>query len=172
MQTQTNQNDQAAGQQLFIKMTQDAWQTYNKRFDKLVDSLTDEQLSADTAPGRNSGIYLLGHLLAVHDGMLPLLGLGEKLYPQLDEIFLSNPDKSGREMPSVDELKKYRTAINGRLASEVASLQPADWFTKHNAVSEEAFAKEPHRNKLNILINRTNHLSYHLGQLAYLVAKP
>jgi hypothetical protein len=29
-------------------------------------------------------------------------------------------------------------------------------------------AKEPHRNKLNLLMNRTNHLSYHLGQLVLL----
>jgi len=42
--------------------------------------------------------------------------------------------------------------------------QPDEWFAKHSAVSAEDFAKEPHRNKLNILVNRTNHHSYHLGQ--------
>lgn len=42
---------------------------------------------------------------------------------------------------------------------------------KHSAVSEEDFAKEPHRNKLNLLLNRTNHLSYHHGQLVFLKEK-
>jgi len=171
MQTQTNNNESIPEKGLFIKMVIDAWETYNKRLDKLLDSLPPEQLWADTAPGRNSGIYLAGHLLAVHDGMLPLLGFGEKLYPHLENIFLTNPDKSGFEMPSPEELKKYRDAINAHLSTHIRQLAPEDWFTKHSAVSEEAFAKEPHRNKLNIVINRTNHLSYHLGQLAYLVQK-
>ena len=33
-------------------------------------------------------------------------------------------------------------------------------------VSDEDFAREPHRNKLNVLISQTNHLSYHPGQLS------
>jgi hypothetical protein len=46
-----------------------------------------------------------------------------------------------------------------------------EWFTRHNNVSAADFANEPHRNKLNIIINRTNHTSYHLGQLVYLAKK-
>ena len=152
-------------------MVLDAWETYTKRFNKLLDTLTDEQLLSETAPGRNRGIYLVGHIVAVNDAMLPILGFGEKLYPQLEQVFLTNPDQSGLEMPSIGELKKYRDEINAKLSYHIGQLQPAEWFTKHEAVSTEDFAKEPHRNKLNILINRTNHLSYHLGQLAFLVKK-
>ncbi|MEP7142494.1 MAG: DinB family protein [Ferruginibacter sp.] len=170
-QTQTFNNESSIDKKLFIKMVVDAWETYNKRFNKLLDSLTDEQLLSETAPGRNTGIYLAGHLVAVHDAMLPLLGFGEKLYPQLEQIFLSNPDKSGLEMPSINELKKYRDDVNAKLSVHINQLQPGEWFTKHASVSAEDFAKEPHRNKLNLVINRTNHLSYHLGQLAYLVKK-
>ena len=36
------------------------------------------------------------------------------------------------------------------------------------ATIEEDFIKEPHRNKLNIILTRTTHLSYHTGQLALL----
>ncbi len=36
------------------------------------------------------------------------------------------------------------------------------------AVTAEDFAREPHRNKLNIVLNRTGHVSYHLGQLVLL----
>jgi hypothetical protein len=32
------------------------------------------------------------------------------------------------------------------------------------AVSEEDFAKDASRNRFAILLSRTNHLSYHLGQ--------
>ena len=35
----------------------------------------------------------------------------------------------------------------------------------HSAVSEEDFVKEPLRNRLAVLASRTNHVSYHGGQL-------
>jgi hypothetical protein len=35
-------------------------------------------------------------------------------------------------------------------------------------MTEEDFEKEPGRNKLSVLINRTNHMAYHLGQLVLL----
>src|SRR3978361_1242480 len=99
METQQQSAQTSTGKELFISMVISAWETYNSRVDKLLNSLTDEQFMAETAPRRNSGIYLIGHLTAVSDGMLPLLGLGERLYPQLTEVFLTNPDKSGLEKP-------------------------------------------------------------------------
>ena len=86
---------------LTIKITLDAWYAHVKRVNNLISNFTDEQLHQDVAPGRNSGIYLLGHLTAVHDMMLPLLGFGEQRFPQLNDIFITSPDKSGKEMPPI-----------------------------------------------------------------------
>ena len=149
-------------------MTLMAWETQNTRVNKLLDQLSDEQLYTETAPGRNRGIYLLGHLAAVSDGIIPLLGLGEKKYPELEKIFITAADKSDLKLPSVAELKKCWNDVNTTLSHHFTQIQPDEWFTKHTAVSQDDFAKEPYRNKLNILINRTNHQSYHLGQLIYL----
>jgi hypothetical protein len=154
-------------QQLFITMAVSAWKTYNDRFNKLIETLSDEQLSADIAPGRNSGTYLLGHMAAVHDNMLPLLGLSEKLFPQLETVFVSSPDKA-HPKPPISELKRYWKEVSTKLEQHINSLTPEQWFDRHNAVSEADFAKEPHRNKLNLLINRTNHLSSHYGQMILL----
>lgn len=169
MQSQTMNTENVSGKTIFIKMVLDAWETHQGRFNKLLDSLTEEQLMSATAPGRNRGIYLAGHLIAVNDGMLPLLGFGEKIQPGLETVFIRNADDPTAEYPTMESLKQYRDEVNARLAAGMAAMQPDDWFTKHSSVSAEDFAREPHRNKLNILINRTNHLSYHLGQLAYLV---
>lgn len=169
MQTQTSINENSPDKNLFVKMVLDEWQKQNTRFNEMLDTLTGEQLLMETATGRNTGIYLAGHLIAVNDGMLPLLGFSEKLYPQLENIFLTHPDKAGLVMPSAEELKKYRDEINAKLSTHISQLQTEDWFTRHTAISTEDFVREPHRNKLNIIINRTNHLSYHLGQLAFLV---
>jgi len=157
--------------ELFIKMAVSAWEIQNSRVTKLLDTLSDQQLSADTAPGRNSGKYLIGHLAAVSDNLFPLLDWGEKLYPQLDVIFLKNPDKSDLETPSLSDLREYWKAINAAINTHISKMSTDEWFAKHTAISDEDFAKEPHRNKLNILINRTNHTSTHLGQLIYLSPK-
>ena len=149
-------------------MVLDAWNVYISRTDKLFNELTDEQLANEVAPGRNTGVYLLGHLAAVHDAMLPLCGLGEKLYPELEDIFIKNPDKSGLEKPATKELRKSWIEVNEKLSRHFSQFAAGEWFQKHTAVSAEDFAKEPHRNKLNVLINRTNHLANHLGQLVFL----
>ena len=153
---------------LFVKMVMLAWQNQNNEVNKLLDALSDAQLSAQTAPGRNTGVYLLGHLAAINDNLFKILNLGERLHPELDAVFLDSPDKAGVEKPSIDELKKYWNEINEKLTGRFKSMQPADWFTRHMSVSEEDLAKQPHRNKLNVLMNRTAHQSYHLGQMAYL----
>lgn len=149
-------------------MVLSAWNTQNSSLEKLIASLTDEQLSKEIAPGKNTGIYLLGHLVAVSDGMLPLLGFGEKLYPELETIFLRNPDKSGLPKPSIADLKEALQSVNKKLAENIQSTPADEWFSRHTAVSAEDFAKEPHRNKLNIIINRTNHMANHIGQLLLL----
>ncbi len=153
---------------LIIKMTITSWDAQNKYLSKLLESLTDEQLQKEIAPGRNTGIYLLGHLIAVSDAMLPLLGFDERLFPALENVFIITPDKSGLEMPLVSELKENLEAVNAKLASAFQSCTADEWLSRHTAVSAEDFAKEPHRNKLNVVISRTNHMANHIGQLLLL----
>jgi hypothetical protein len=154
--------------QLIIKMVLDPWNTQIMKADKLFNDLSDEQLEEEVATGRNSGIYLLGHLTAIHDALFPLLGLGEKLCPSLENIFIKNPDKSGIEKPGTKELRNSWSEVNNKLSQHFNQLTAEEWFQKHNSVSEKDFENEPHRNKLNVVLNRTNHLVYHLGQLAFL----
>jgi hypothetical protein len=154
--------------QVLHKMIFDRWNGSLKNCDTLINALSDEQLLKEISPAKNRGIYLLGHLIAVHDDMLILLSMGEKLYPELKSIFIDAPDNSATPMPTVKELREFWRHQNEVLAEKFASLELDQWFGKHTAVSEEDFIKEPHRNKLNIILTRTTHLSYHTGQLALL----
>ena len=117
------------------------------------------------APGKNRVIYLWGHLIAIHDAMFPILGLGPRLHPDLDAIFVDNPDKAVAEIPSAGQLKQYWDEVNGELFSQFQNLSPDEWLLRHRAMSEEDYAKDPARNRLAVLLNRTNHLSYHVGQV-------
>jgi len=51
-------------------------------------------------------IYLLGHLIAVHDDMLVLLDMGEKLYPELNVPFIKSADKAIEEILSATTLRE------------------------------------------------------------------
>lgn len=151
-----------------VKMIMDRWFASIKNCDALIHSMTDEQLQKEIAPGRNRGVYILGHLIAVHDDMLVLLDLGDKLYPELHQPFIELPDKAAGDIPSANELKTRWTKQCAVLQQKFDSVKPEAWFEKHTAVSAEEFANEPHRNKLNIILTRTTHLAYHTGQLALL----
>ena len=142
-----------------------SWRLVLERANKALSNLTDDQLLREVAPGRNRVIYLWGHLTAAHDAMFPILGLGERLHPDLDAIFISSPDKAGAQLPTVGELRKYWDEVNGKLLSQFATLSADEWLHRHNAVSEEDYAKDPARNRLAVLLSRTNHMSYHLGHI-------
>ena len=154
--------------ELFIQMGLDAWNIHISRFNQLLETLSEEQLQLQIAPGKNRGVYLLGHLAAIHDKMLPLLGQGEQLFPEIYEQFVNEADSPGKATPSIHSLREKWNAVNSKLNDHFKKLTPDEWFQRHEAVSEDDFKKEPNRNRLNLLINRTNHLSYHYGQLILL----
>jgi hypothetical protein len=62
---------------------------------------------------------LLGHLTAVHDRMLPLLGIGERLHPELDEAYLTNPDQRISDPLFAPDLKKAWSEVNAAVTSTV-----------------------------------------------------
>ena len=151
--------------ELSVKVAINSWRLVLERANKTLLNLPEDQLLKEVAPGRNRLIYLWGHLTAVHDAMFPILGLGERLHPELDAIFISSPDKTRPQLPPVTELRKYWDEVNGKLVSQFATLSENEWLQRHNAVSEEDYTKDPTRNRLAVLLSRTNHMSYHLGQI-------
>ena len=142
-----------------------AWNQNVERADKFFSSLSEEQLQAEVAPGKNRLIYLWGHLIAVHDAMLPLLGVGQRLHPELDDAFLKNADRVVTALPPAADLKRYWDEVNGRLQKEFAVFTAKDWTHKHTIVSEDDFAANPLRNRFAILLSRTAHLASHFGQV-------
>jgi hypothetical protein len=144
------------------------WNNQVKACTKILSELSDEQLMKEIVPGKNRGIYILGHLAAVHDRMIPLLGFGDQLYPNLNPIFIQTPDKTVDEIPNLSELRNNLDKVNEKLNAHFVTMTATQWLEKHTSVSEEDFAKEPSRNKLSVLISRTNHLANHIGQLLLL----
>jgi hypothetical protein len=151
--------------ELMVTAAVTSWKGTVGRVTALFSEVTDEQLLQPISPGRNRPIYLLGHLTAIHDGMLPLLRVGERLHPELDQIFVAKPDRAVAPLPSADDLKSYWAVVNDALLHALEKLSPDEWVERHTAVSPEDFAKQPTRNRFNVLLSRTAHVSFHLGQL-------
>jgi len=141
------------------------WKLNIDRIDEFFHPLSEEQLQKEIAPGRNRLIYLWGHITGFNDALFPLLGLGPKLYSDLEHMFLSNPDRAVPTIYSGKELKRISTRINDSLWGAYSKWSPAEWVEKHTSVSGEDFVKEPHRNRYTILLTRTMHMALHFGQV-------
>ncbi len=152
--------------QQLIDLTLGVWKADIGRVTKSFSDISEEELLREICPRRNRLIYLLGHLTAVNDALFPLFGLGEPLYPEMHEAFLTSPDRSPvQETFSGEDLKHRWVNVNQALLLSFDKLSPSQWLEKHTAVSEEDFKREPSRNRFTVLLRRTGHISYHLGQI-------
>jgi hypothetical protein len=152
-------------EEIFATVAVNSWKQVISRLDQMFSSIRDEELKQQVAPGRNRVFYLLGHLTAVHDRMFTLLGVGERLHPELDAPFLENPDKPAANEISAADLRKAWTEVNSKLTAAFEALKPEQWLERHTSVSEQDFAKEPLRNRLSVLMSRTGHAAFHTGQV-------
>ena len=156
---------------LFAQTAVHSWKLNLGRLDQMLAAFSDEELQQEIAPGKNRIFYLLGHLTAVHDRMLPLLGLGPRLHEELDQDFLVNPDRAAPDRISASALREAWTAVNAALTRAMEALPAADWLKKHESVSAEDFAKEPLRNRLSVLLSRSAHVQFHTGQIRLVIKK-
>jgi hypothetical protein len=147
-----------------------AWKQNIDRVEGFFHGLGSEQLEQEVAPGRNRLIYLWGHLASVHDALFPLLGIGPRLHPELEEMFVTSPDRAVPSLLPADQVRAASDEIHAALWSAFTRWTPAEWVARHTAVSEEDFAREPHRNRFSVLLSRTAHMASHYGQA--MLARP
>ena len=148
-----------------------SWKQNADRVEQFFASVTDEGLEQEIAPGRNRLVYLLGHLAAVSDSMMSLLGLGDRSHPELDTPFLKSPDRAVPQPLSAAELRTIAREIDATLWAALNRLTPAQWLERHTSVSADDFAKEPHRNRFSVLLSRTAHMQFHYGQMVLTKAR-
>ena len=122
-------------EQLTVSVAIASWKNAVERADKAFRALAEDQYQHEIAPGRNR------------------------------IIFIATPDKAIEPLPPVSELTKFWTHVNSSLLEKFAALSPQEWLQRHTAMSDDDYAKDPTRNRLSVLLSRTNHASYHLGQI-------
>src|SRR6266478_3218685 len=113
--------------QIFIAAAISSWQQVVTRVGALCLSLNEEQLLVEVAPGKNRILYLWGHLTAIHDGMFSVLRLGDRLHPELDAVFIAQPDRSA-PLPTSTEIAKCWEDVHTELLSRFKTLSPKEWL--------------------------------------------
>ncbi len=159
-----------SSEQSFVDAGLRSWRLNMDRATKFFDSLAPAELETEVGPSRNRFIYIWGHLTAVNDATLPLFALGPKRFPELEALFIKQPDRAVSEIPSGADLKEMWTQVDASLWNEFQKLSPSEWLERHQAISEEDFVREPYRHRYSSLLGKTAHVAYHLGQM--IIARP
>lgn len=154
--------------ELFSGVVVTAWKRAAESLNKLLSTFSDQELLMEVAPQRNRVYYIIGHLAAYNDRLLVMLGIGKRLHPELDEVFIENPDRTFSDRLSPTQVRQAFIEVNDALSRSIEAMAPLDWLKKHAAVSEEDFAKDPNRNRITVLQRHAGHMVHHIGQIQLL----
>ncbi len=142
------------------------WDTYNRRMQKVIETISDENFQRPVVPDGNSPSWLLGHLVDTDDALLQLFGISERMFPELAKVYHHERGSNQSGHLSKTDLAEKWKAVLAKLDEAFKSMNENDWLGRHMSVTEEDFKKEPHRNKLNVMLSRVGHKASHLGQIA------
>lgn len=146
------------------------WFTEVRDISQFFEHQEEPFFTRPVAPGRNSGMHLFAHLVATHDSLFPMLGIGERIYPELAP-FLHEAESAIAVQVTLADLHNKWNVVNTALERSFRAIPAEGWLDRHMNVSPEDFVKAPMRNKLNVLISRAAHQRYHKGQLVFLNEK-
>jgi hypothetical protein len=72
---------------LIIDQCIKAWEQRITQATKLIDALSEWAMDTEIASGRNKVVYVIGHLLVVHDKLIEGMELGDRRHADLDKLF-------------------------------------------------------------------------------------
>jgi hypothetical protein len=135
-----------------------------------LDELTDEELRSDIIPGKNHGVWILGHLVASDDTLSEYLGYGPTLFPESQVYSQGNTLLPVDECKSPSVLRGEWKKVCEKNESIYQTLTDAELDQPH-AMLQGNPAEDYFKTKQGVIINWSLHQVHHAGQLALLLAK-
>src|ERR1019366_8461519 len=135
-----------------------------------LDELTDEELRSDIIPGKNHGVWILGHLIASDDTLSEYLGYGPTLFPESQVYSQGNTLLPVDECKSPSVLRGEWKKVCEKNESIYQTLTDAELDQPH-AMLQGNPAEDYFKTKQGVIINWSLHQVHHAGQLALLLAK-
>ncbi|MBK7156992.1 MAG: DinB family protein [Ignavibacteria bacterium] len=135
----------------------------------LLKDLTDEDLRTELSPGKNHGIWILGHLIASDDDFSLFMGTGNPVYPEIQELFgqgskLQPPDK----YPDVKSLRVKWDEICEKNRKIYSELKDEDFDKPHAMIKN--YDTDYFKTKGRVIMAWQIHQAYHAGQLAVIAS--
>ena len=138
--------------------------------DWILRTLSDDDLKLEIAPGKNHGVWILGHLIASDDDFSVFMGKGDLLFPDYYEMFGQGsklqPVENYPPIPLLREQWKTIIEKNRKIYSE---LQDQELNEPHGRMENPE--KDFFKTKQRIIFYWQLHQMYHAGQLSIILSK-
>lgn len=135
-----------------------------------IDPLSDDEFKMEITPGKNHGVWLLGHLVTSDDDFSMFMGKGDQMFPQYYDLFgqgskLLPPG----EYPPVSELKNAWKKVCEKNRKIYSGLTDDELGEPHALVKD--IEKDYFKTKDRVISAWHLHQLYHAGQLGIIVAQ-
>ncbi|MEP7146575.1 MAG: DinB family protein [bacterium] len=135
-----------------------------------IDSLTDEEFEMELSPGKNHGVWILGHLITSDDDFSLYMGKGELLFPEYHDLFgqgsMLQPVKN---YPKVLVLRKHWNDIIGKNKKIYENLKDEEF--EHPPANIADNKEDYFKTKARVIMAWQLHQVYHGGQLSVLASR-
>jgi uncharacterized damage-inducible protein DinB len=136
-----------------------------------IDTLSDEELAQEVVPGKNHGVWLLGHLVVCEDDLSLYLGKGDVLFPKSRDLFSQGMKVIPvSECPPASELRRQWKEVCIKNEKIYTELRDEELDEPHCQI-EGDIKDDYFKTKGNVVNMWILHTMYHCGQLGLLVSK-
>ena len=149
---------------------QESYKAMRGWVDMYLDELSDDELRSDIMPGKNHGVWVLGHLVASDDTLSEYLGYGPQLFPETQVYSQGSKLMPVENCKPTNVLRGQWKQVCEKNEQVYRQLIDEELDQPHLMISgnpEEDFFKT----KQGVIIYWTLHQAHHAGQLALLLAK-
>lgn len=146
------------------------WKLINGWLRNAITRLTDEALHNTIAPGKNHGIWILGHLIESEDELGVYLGLSDWLFPNYETLFgQGSPLLPPEQYPSASVLRQQWKQVSQRNDQILQLMTDTDWNQPHTRIdSGNPLDTDFFKTKGRCISIWNMHQTLHLGQLSVL----
>jgi hypothetical protein len=129
--------------------------------------IPEEAFNLEVSPGKNNGVYILGHLVVSDDDFSVYMGKGDFLFPEYRNLFANGtkclpPEK----YPPVKEILEKWKAVCDKNEKIYQELKDSE-FDEFHALCEDP-EKDWFKTKERVIQAWQLHQAYHAGQLGIL----
>ena len=138
--------------------------------DIYIKMLTDEEFEMELSPGKNHGVWILGHLITSDDDFSYYMGKGSFMFPEYQDLFGQGSKlQSVKNYPEVSKLREQWKLVCEKNKKVYESLRDKDFGEASENMTDDMKKIFPTKEK--VVMAWQLHQMYHCGQLGVLASR-